>query len=131
VTTYGNDRPQRLVLSPGRGSGGVDGAWWPWSQDMDTEVAGLVGDLTDTVAHVVTALHSRPHWPVTPRDVGLGPGCRRTGFFLQDEVDLLLLRLSGGGRLKLLVIPPGTDDVVAGSVLASVGEARWQHPDEG
>ncbi len=101
-------RPLRLHLSPDPGSGLLDGVWWPWSDDLETEVADLVDHFPPEVGRVARVLFSRPDWSSHPRHVRVGRGMVKTGSFPSDDTHQVLLTLKRDQRLTVLVVPAGT-----------------------
>ena len=107
----------RLRMSPSAGHGAVDGAWWPHSRDLQTEVADLVDHLPPQLGHVVHVVYSRPDWDTTPRRIRLQQGYVKTGSYPRDDTAVLMLGLSTRQVLQLLVVPASSSAAAAERVM--------------
>lgn len=106
--------PLRLRLAASFSSGPLDGAWWPQTRDLQLEAADLVDHFPQQVGRVERLLYSPPDW-----DTGSGtPGARRiwaergaikVGSFPSDDTHLMVAKISSGRRIRLLVVPSGTE----------------------
>ncbi|MEV7062868.1 DUF5994 family protein [Streptomyces collinus] len=100
----------RLALKTDRPSSGLlDGAWWPRSRDLLSELPALT-DVLDPLWGRITRIAVNPeHWPVIPRTVPVDGHIVKVGWFT-PEIDphKLLLLSYGTSRWDLLVIPPET-----------------------
>ncbi|HSE69648.1 MAG TPA: DUF5994 family protein [Nocardioidaceae bacterium] len=118
MTTSNETRvPLRLRLSPAAGRGALDGAWWPQSRDLETELADLVDHYPVTAGRVVRAVYSRPDWSSTPRRVAVKTGAVKTGSYPQDDSHRIMLGMSGREIVQLLVVPPDTAPERASAVM--------------
>jgi hypothetical protein len=61
----------RLQLSPD-GSGRVDGAWWPRSDDLTAEVPGLAAALQSRLGTIERVAYHPAAWAPAPRRAGTG-----------------------------------------------------------
>ncbi|MFF3345113.1 DUF5994 family protein [Streptomyces sp. NPDC002779] len=102
----------RLALksaSPSAGPAGLDGAWWPRSRDLPTELSALA-DVLDPLWGRITRIAVNPrHWPILPPRIVVNGQMVRVGC-LTTELDphgIALLSYTAG-RWNLLVIPPET-----------------------
>ena len=113
--------PLRLVLSTHPGHGSLDGAWWPRSRNLATELADLVDHFPTSAGRVIRAVYSPPDWLPVSRRVDIARGYIKVGSFPHDDTHVLALRLSTGEVLRLLVVPPGTpaDEALAVMKLAA------------
>ena len=113
--------PLRLRLGASPGQDRLDGAWWPYSRDLDTEVSDLVQQFPATQPRISRALYSRPDWDTAPRKVATGSRSIKLGSFPSDDTHVLIVQLSDRTRLTLLVVPPeftaaqGEEALLAGS----------------
>jgi hypothetical protein len=98
----------RLDLTAHPGVGVLDGAWWPYSRDLETELADLVDHFPHEAGYVSRAVFSRPDWRTQPRKIKVARGSLKTGSFPRDDTHVLLLRLATGQQLRVLVVPPET-----------------------
>ncbi|MBC9728538.1 DUF5994 family protein [Streptomyces sp. TRM68367] len=114
----------RLALkTDGTSRGLLDGAWWPRSRDLLSELPALT-DLLDPLWGRITRIAVNPkHWPVIPRKVPVNGHIVKVGWFT-PEIDphKLLLLSYGTGRWDLLVIPPETGAESAAQLMAAASD---------
>lgn len=114
----------RLALkADGTSRGLLDGAWWPRSRDLLSELPALT-DVLDPLWGRITRIAVNPeHWPVIPRKVPVDGHIVKVGWFT-PEIDphKLLLLSYGTGRWDLLVIPPGTGAESAARLMAAASD---------
>ncbi|MGF0173365.1 DUF5994 family protein [Streptomyces sp. Marseille-Q5077] len=114
----------RLALkTDGTSRGLLDGAWWPRSRDLLSELPALT-DVLDPLWGRITRIAVNPeHWPVIPRRVPVGGHIVKVGWFT-PEIDphKLLLLSYGTGRWDLLVIPPETGAESAARLMAAASD---------
>jgi hypothetical protein len=114
-------RRLRLRLGAVPGQDRLDGAWWPYSRDLDSEMSDLVQRFPSTQGRISRVVFSRPDWDTTPRKITAGPRVIKVGSFPRDDTHVLIVQLSDGSRLTLLVVPPdftsgqGEEALLAGS----------------
>lgn len=114
-------RPLRLRLGAAPGQDRLDGAWWPYSRDLEAELSALVEQFPTTHAPISRAVYSRPDWDTAPRGVTAGSRVIELGSFPSDDAHVVTVQLSDGRRLTLLVVPPdftrgqGEEALLAGS----------------
>jgi uncharacterized protein DUF5994 len=102
----------RLRLKPkAPQSGYVDGAWWPHTDDLTTELPDLLAVLSVRLGRIDRVLYHLNAWAKAPRKlVTGGRAVRLDGYRLQPINTIEVLGLDGErDRLTLLVIPPHTD----------------------
>ncbi len=113
--------PLRLQLSAAPGRDRLDGAWWPYSRDLESEMSDLVQRFPPSQAQISRAVYSRPDWDTAPRKITAGRRVLKVGSFPRDDTHVLIVQLSDGKRLTLLVVPPdftpgqGEEALLAGS----------------
>lgn len=114
----------RLALkTDGTSRGLLDGAWWPRSRDLLSELPALT-DVLDPLWGRITRIAVNPeHWPVIPRKVPVDGHIVKIGWFT-PEIDphKLLLLSYGTGRWDLLVIPPETGAESAARLMAAASD---------
>lgn len=103
----------RLSVNDGPHDGPLDGAWWPRSRDLRTEVADLVDHFPTTTGTVARLLFTRPDGEgQTPRHsdhkVPCAHGVVDVGSFPHHDTHRVVLVLDSHARMTLLVIPPDT-----------------------
>jgi len=108
----------RLKLKPKMpATGYVDGAWWPRSLDLSTELPALLAVLAVRLGRVQRVSYNLTAWDAAPRRLHVADQLVRLGgFHFQNPHTVDVLGL-GGPRITLLVIPPGTDQTTAHQVL--------------
>lgn len=118
--------PLRASLAPqGSQPARIDGAWWPYSRDLTTELPALIG-LLDTRWDRITHVTVNPaHWPVIPHKVQVARHVVKVGWFTQEQDPHQLMLLSyRTGRWDLLVIPPETPEDTAAWLMAAATDPR-------
>jgi len=113
----------RLALRSESVSGGgaeVDGAWWPRSDDLASELPALA-DVLDPLWGRITriAVNTRSQ-PILPPRFYVNGHVVRVGWFTSELDPHAILLLSGtSGCWNLLVVPPQTDAPVAARLMAA------------
>lgn len=112
----------RLRLKPkAPATGYVDGAWWPRSLDLPTELPGLVEVLAVRLGRVERMTYHLGAWDAAPRRIHVDGQLLRVGGYRSQNphtVDVIGLN---GRRLTLLVLPPTIDEAIAHQVLMQAG----------
>ncbi len=108
--------PLRLALSPDFSHGRLDGAWWPQSRDLGTELRDLAEHVPAGLGRVVRAVCSAPDWDRAPGQVELDGEVIQVGTFSQDGAHMVILSLAGR-NLSLLLVPPDTSEAQAADVM--------------
>jgi hypothetical protein len=120
----------RLALKPaktaksaktdGTSRGLLDGAWWPRSRDLLSELPALTDTLDPLWGRITRIAVNPEHWPVIPRKVPVDGHIVKVGWFTRElDPHKLLLLSYGTGRWDLLVIPPETDAETAARLMAA------------
>ncbi len=107
---------ERLLLREAvdGGSRTLDGAWWPRSCSLGTELPTLIGELQRRGVRISRVAYNRLSWDPAPRRLVVAGRVIRLGWF--ETLDPHLVSLSGGDgqiRLDLLVVPPDTEPRIA------------------
>jgi hypothetical protein len=108
-------RPLRLQLrlrwpeTASRAAGLVDGAWWPYTDDLAPELEPLLEEMARR-GHVVHRIsYRRGAWQPVPRKLQLaGALVRLGGYRTQPAAVIHLIETSGRPPLVLVVVPPAT-----------------------
>ncbi|MFJ9036956.1 DUF5994 family protein [Streptomyces sp. NPDC102406] len=110
----------RLSLAPHRGAArAIDGAWWPRSYDLLTELPALLGGLPRAWSHITSVVYNDALWSPTPgRMFVAGQVVRLRGSSAATALYTVVLVASGHGRRDLLVVPPDTTSEAAASIMA-------------
>ncbi|WP_425472257.1 DUF5994 family protein [Streptomyces cyaneus] len=113
----------RLALkseSPSAGPAELDGAWWPPSRDLPSELSALA-DVLDPLWGQITRIAVNPRsWPILPPRIFVNGRVVKVGWFtseLDPHAILLLSRIAG--RRNLLVVPPETGAPAAARLMAA------------
>ncbi|MFG3508044.1 DUF5994 family protein [Streptomyces sp. NPDC047821] len=112
----------RLALkADGASRGLLDGAWWPQSRDLLSELPALT-DVLDPLWGRITRIAVNPeHWPVLPREIPVSGHIVKVGWFTAEiDPHKLLLLSYGTSRWDLLVVPPETGAQSAARLMAAV-----------
>ena len=121
VSTPEDHRPLRLRLGRAPGQDRLDGAWWPYSRDLEAEMSDLVHQFPRIDGRISRAVYSTPDWDTPPRELTAGQGAIEVRASPRDDTHVLIVELSDGRRLTLLVVPPdftpgqGAEALLAGS----------------
>jgi Family of unknown function (DUF5994) len=100
----------RLRLKPkAPHTGYVDGAWWPHSDDLTTELPDLLAVLSVRLGPIDRVLYKFSDWAKAPTKLATGGhAVRLDGYRLQPPNTVEVLGLNRN-RIVLLVVPPHTD----------------------
>jgi len=104
------DHTPRLRLKPkAPHTGYVDGAWWPRSDDLTTELPDLLVVLSVRLGRIDRVLYKFNDWAKAPTKLATGGrAVRLDGYRLQPPNTIEVLGLNRK-RIVLLVVPPHTD----------------------
>ncbi|MEV6012899.1 DUF5994 family protein [Streptomyces sp. NPDC051976] len=113
--------PARLSLTPKTTlAGQLDGAWWPYSRDLEAELPPLVAALDEARERITRVTVNPSRWPVIPHKVPVAGHTVHVGWFAGQHPDkVILLSYNSVGRWDLLVIPPETDAAAAARLMAA------------
>lgn len=114
----------RLALkADGASRGLLDGAWWPRSRDLLSELSALTDVLDPRWGRITRVAVNPEHWPVVPREVPVAGHTVKVGTFTTgiDAHELLLLSY-GTGRWDLLIVPPETGAESAARLMAAASD---------
>ncbi|MFI0240488.1 DUF5994 family protein [Streptomyces sp. NPDC016845] len=112
--------PAVRVAVKSRPSGFLDGAWWPRSRDLPTELPALADALDPLWGRLVRAAVNPMLWPVVPRKVTVHDRVVKIGWFTPElDPHKVLLLSYGTSRMDLLVIPPETGSASAARLMTA------------
>ncbi|MEU9627856.1 DUF5994 family protein [Streptomyces luteogriseus] len=100
---------------------GPDGAWWPRTHDLASELCELA-DVLDPLWGRITHVAANPrHWSHVPRTTVLvnDHDVRIDWFAPGVDPHRILLQSYSAGRWDLLVVPPGTFALAAARLMAA------------
>ncbi|WP_037879475.1 DUF5994 family protein [Streptomyces sp. NRRL F-5727] len=113
-------RQARLALTPHTSLAGLlDGAWWPYSRDLATELPALVDALRERFGRVTRITANPAPWPVSPYKVSVGEYAVHVGWITGQDTDAMILLSYGLDRCDLLVVPPETEPAAAARLMAA------------
>ena len=113
----------RLRLKPkAPHTGYVDGAWWPHSDDLTTELPDLLAVLSVRLGPIDRVLYKLTDWAKAPTKLTAGRrAVKLDGYRLQPPNTVEVLGLNRS-RNVLLVVPPHTDpDHAHATMMAAAG----------
>jgi hypothetical protein len=108
----------RLRLKPkAPTSGYVDGAWWPHSVDLISELPDLLAVLSVRLGRISRVIYSLGEWAEAPKKLSVGGrDVRLDGYRLQPSGTVEILGLSGN-KVVLLVVAPDLDPAQAHAIM--------------
>jgi hypothetical protein len=99
----------RLRLKPkAPRSGFVDGAWWPRSDDLTTELPDLLAVLSVRLGPIERVMYNLGEWAIAPRKAVVGERVVRLDGYRRQPINTLEVLGANRGRIVLLVVPPAT-----------------------
>lgn len=107
-------------VSSSAGPTELDGAWWPRSRDLPSELSALA-DVLDPLWGRITRIAVDPrHWPTLPPRIVVNGHVVKVSWFTSelDPHGITLLSYTAG-RWDLLVIPPETGASSAARLMAA------------
>ncbi|MFB7615646.1 DUF5994 family protein [Kitasatospora sp. NPDC056181] len=108
----------RLELEPTMSREGVfDGAWWPRSNHVATELPDLITALGAHFGRIVRVGLDTSAWDVVPRSVAANGLVIRINWFAGSDATISVTR-GFQDHFLLLVVPPGTAPATAASAMA-------------
>ncbi|EFL16131.1 DUF5994 family protein [Streptomyces sp. C] len=118
--THAPVRPARLSLTPNTTlAGQLDGAWWPYSRDLEAELPALAAALDEPWGRITRVSVNPISWPVIPRTVRFDGRTVHVGWFTEQGPDKLILLSYTVGRWDLLVVPPETGPAAAARLMSA------------
>jgi hypothetical protein len=96
----------------------LDGAWWPRSTSLATDLPPLVAELRRRGVRITRAAYHPELWEPAPRKIRADNRIVRLGWFRTIDPHLVSLTGSGGERVELLVVPPDTAPAAAARAMA-------------
>jgi hypothetical protein len=113
----------RLRLKPKAPTTGyVDGAWWPRSRDLSTELPTLLAVLAIRPGRIERVSYNLTGWHPAGRRLPIEGGVVRLEGFHAQRPDTVTISGQGRQRLTLLVIPPEAAPAAAHQVLMTASQ---------
>ena len=108
----------RLRLKPkAPHTGYVDGAWWPRSDDLPSELPDLLAVLSVRLGPVERVMYHLSEWATMPARFSTGGRSVRLDGFTRQPANTLEVLGLGREKVLLLVVPPHTDPDMAHDAL--------------
>ena len=99
----------RLRLKPkAPTTGHVDGAWWPYSDDLPTEIPDLLAVLSVRLGPVDRIIYNLTEWASAPRKLSIDGRVVRFAGYNRQPVNTVEV-LGANQKIVLLVVPPHAD----------------------
>jgi uncharacterized protein DUF5994 len=97
----------------------IDGAWWPRSTNLLTELPPLLAALATRLGRIRGVLLNQGEWAPTPVD-WTPPGSYRVriGWYGHQDPHMAVIIGDSVKRVDLLVIPPDADSASASAAMA-------------
>jgi len=99
----------------------LDGAWWPRSTQLATELPGLITGLSDRLGQIDLVGYHLGAWTATPPHLEIAGHTLELHGVSSDEPNSVIL-VGQGRHLALLVIPPDADEQAARQQLNATAE---------
>jgi Family of unknown function (DUF5994) len=110
----------RLRLKPKAPlTGYVDGAWWPHSNDLTTELPDLLAVLSVRLGSIDRVIYNPADWAKAPTGFPTGGNIVRLGGHYRQPVNTIEVIGSNRNKLVLLVVPTRTDPEHAHAIMMS------------
>jgi hypothetical protein len=103
-------------------SGYVDGAWWPHSNDLPTELPDLLSVLSVRLGVVARVMYNVDEWSIAPRQMVIGGHKVRLDGYHRQPPNTLEVLDARGNRITLLVVPAQTASDRAHSIVMAAAE---------
>ena len=119
----GTHSEPRLKVTPNRlTSEHLDGAWWPRSTQLSTELPALLRSLSSQLGQVVAVGYPRDAWMEAPAQLDIADHpVQLIGFTSEEPASVIVIGADGHHR-TLRVIAPETNQQAAQAALAEVPE---------
>ncbi|WP_370962511.1 DUF5994 family protein [Amycolatopsis sp. cg9] len=117
-TSSPKSEPRLGINSAKPATGPFDGAWWPASRDLATELPALLDAMTARVGQIDRVTYHLADWPVPDRRLPFGDGVVRLEGFRSQAAGSLTVIGWNRNRMTLRVVPPETEPGTAKRTLA-------------
>jgi hypothetical protein len=99
----------RLRLKPkAPTTGHVDGAWWPYSDDLPTEIPDLLAVLSVRLGPIDRIIYNLTEWASAPRKLSIDGRVVRLAGYNRQPVNTVEV-LGDRNKIVLLVVPARSD----------------------
>jgi hypothetical protein len=100
-------------------TGYVDGAWWPRSDDLTTELPDLLAVLSVRLGAAARVTYNLAEWAKAPRRVPMGGRIIRLDGYHRQPPNTLGILDAYGNKIDLLVVPVHTEPDRAYTIVTS------------
>lgn len=111
--------PRMLLKADSAKSGYVDGAWWPYSDDLATELQGVLTPLAARLGVIHRVTYHLDEWASAPEELAFAGQVVRLDGYSHGTANTVEVSGRRNSRLVLLVVAPGTAADRAFSVMTS------------
>ena len=119
------------VKPPCESCGFVQGAWWPRSRRLTTELPALLSALSRRFGHIDQVVYDESEWARTPSAVDFADGRVILKGLSDRSTNTISVIGAAFGEVTLLVVPPYSDPAVAyASVIAAADLDNESRADE-
>jgi hypothetical protein len=118
----GDHLPRVLLKSGVPKTGYVDGAWWPYSDDLAAELPVLLTALNSVLGAVERVVYHLGEWSSAPGELAFAGRVVRLDGYRHCTMDTIEVLGPGNHRTVLLVVPPNTDPHYAFAAMSSAAD---------
>ncbi|MGV9832800.1 DUF5994 family protein [Nocardia niigatensis] len=106
---FPSPRIPRLRLKPESSERGhVDGAWWPYSDDLTAELPDLLAELMPRLGPIARVIYHLDEWARAPAKIVVGASQVRLDGYRYKPVHTVAVLGVDGTSIDLLIVPPMT-----------------------
>ena len=121
----GRHTTPRLRLKPKAArTGYVDGAWWPWSDNLAKELPDLLAVLSVRLGPIQRVMYNLGEWAIAPRKAVVGERVVRLDGYRRQPINTLEVLGANRERIVLMVVPPNTDPDDAHATMMTAATPR-------
>jgi hypothetical protein len=120
-----HEKTPRLRLKPkAPTSGYVDGAWWPHTDDLSTELPDLLAVLSVRLGPIDRVIYNLNEWAKAPAKLPTGGRTVRLGGYYRQPVNTVEVIGLNRNNIVLLVVPARTDPDHAHDILMAAAAPK-------
>ncbi|WP_327150101.1 DUF5994 family protein [Nocardia sp. NBC_01329] len=122
-------RTPRLVLGdPAAPTGSLDGAWWPRTDNLTTELHDLITALTTRLGATTRIAFDWNRLSLSQRGIDPSDGIEVTGPLPDQPLEVMYVFGAHNRRIRILVIPPATPADAAETQMRTAVSGAADHP---
>jgi len=112
--------PRFRLKTTAHGSAHVDGAWWPHSNDLMTELPGLIAVLPRRLGAISCVMYNNTEWRIAPTELVSGGSVVQLDGYHGQPPNTVEVLGPKGNKIVVLVVPFHIDpDQAHGIVMAA------------